>query len=574
MVDLKSAPFFLDDEALAWVESTWRSMSLEEKIGHLFISLNLHRDREHILKMVNEYHVGGIRWQGGTLEEVYEQNRFFQETSRIPVLIAANCEAGGSGAVREGTLVAMPAACGAAEGTQAARNMGYVSGVEASAIGCNITFSPISDLLLNWRNTIVNLRAFGKDPDRVLALCKAYMDGVRESGLACCAKHFPGDGSEERDQHLVMGCNDLSCEEWMDTYGRVYQGLIAHNVEAFMIGHICQPAWTRYFSPGVKDEDILPATLSPELLQGLLRGKLGFNGLIITDASHMAGIAAHFPRREQIPRAIAAGCDMFLFFNDPAEDIQYMLDGLRSGVLTEERLSDAVHRILGMKAHLGLHRLTFPDKAALSNVGCVAHHQLAAQAAEQSVTLVKDTQRLLPIDPQKRKRALLFFAQSAPVSPLDGTDPAKAVVIDELEQAGFHVTAMEDYYEMEMKQPSPFNRFRMMEKPRLEEFRQKYDVIFVFTNMKGYAQGNNVRVQWSASHSYETPWYVREVPTVFVSLSYTNQLYDLPMAQTYINAYAPTREAIRATVQKIIGAQPFVGRYDDNVWCGRWDTRC
>ena len=92
--------------------------------------------------------------------------------------------------------------------------------------------------------------------------------------------------------------------------------------------------------------------------------------------------------------------------------------------------------------------------------------------------------------------------------------------------------------------------------------------------MKGYAQGNNVRLQWSASHSYEMPWYVHEVPTVFASLSYTNQLYDLPMAKTYINAYAPTQEYIHATVQKIIGQEPFEGQTDDNVWCGRWDTRC
>ena len=574
MVNLKAAPFCLSDEDIAWVEKTWESMSLKEKVGQLFISLNLRRDIAHIRKMTQEYHVGGIRWQGGTLEEVYEQNRTFQETSRIPVLIAANCEAGGNGAVGEGTLVAMPAACGAAAGTRAAWDMGYVSGVEAKAIGCNISFSPVADLLLNWRNTIVNLRAFGKETDRVIELCKAYMDGIRENGIACCAKHFPGDGSEERDQHLVMGCNDLDCDTWMATYGKVYRELIEYGLEAVMVGHICQPAWTRHFSPDTRDEDILPASMCPELLQGLLRNELGFNGLVITDASHMAGMTAALPRKEQVPRAIAAGCDMFLFFNDPEEDIQFMLDGLENGILTEERLSDAVHRILGMKAHLGLHRLPFPDKALLRNVGCADHHLLAERAADMAVTLVKDTQHLLPIDPAVRKKAYLIFAQSAPVSNLDGTDKAKVIVIDELQKAGFDVTAAEDYYEMEMAHPSPFNRFRMMETPRLDDFRAKYDVVFVFTNMKGYAQGNNVRLQWSASHSFEMPWYVKEVPTVFVSLSYTNQLYDLPMAKTYINAYSATREYIHATVSKIVGQSAFAGNYDDNVWCGRWDTRC
>ena len=109
--------------------------------------------------------------------------------------------------------------------------------------------------------------------------------------------------------------------------------------------------------------------------------------------------------------------------------------------------------------------------------------------------------------------------------------------------------------------------------PTVEEFKEKYDVVFVFINMKGYAQENNVRLKYSAAHSNEMPWWVQEVPTVFVSLNYTNHLYDVPMAQTYINAYGATRECIHATVQKVIGNSQFKGSYNENVWCGRWDTR-
>ncbi len=574
MVNLKAAPFFLCDEEIAWVEELWNGMSLREKVGQLFIAMATRRDDEFVRQMTQKYHVGGVSWHGGTLDSVYAQNRALQQASRIPLLISANCESGGNGVVKEGTLVAMPAACGAANGIETARNMGYVGGVEAKAVGCNLSFSPVSDLLLNWRNTIVNLRAFGKDPERVVELCKAYIDGMRESGIACCTKHFPGDGSEERDQHLLMGCNDLSCDDWTASFGKVYSELISYDVEAMMVGHICQPAWTRFFRPDICDADILPASLSPELLQGLLRDKLNFNGLIITDASHMAGMTAALPRNEMVPLSIAAGCDMFLFFNDPDEDIQMMMNGLERGVLTEERLSDAVHRILGLKARLGLRHAAFPNQSELEKVGCPKHHDLAHRAAAESVTLVKDTQHLLPVNPKTRKRAYLIFAQSAPVSLPDGTDPAKKIVIESLENAGFAVTAAEDLYEMEMAQPSPFNRFRMMEKPRISDFKAQYDVVFVFTNMKGYAHVNNVRLQWSASHSFEMPWYVKEVPTVFVSLSYTNGLYDLPMAKTYINAYSDTREYIDAAVRKITGQEEFYGQFDENVWCGRWDTRC
>ena len=132
--------------------------------------------------------------------------------------------------------------------------------------------------------------------------------------------------------------------------------MIDHGVQSIMIGHIGAPELSRHFRPGIADKDILPATLAPELLQDLLRGELGFNGLILTDASQMIGLTQAMQRRDLVPATIAAGCDMFLFFRNPAEDFQYMLDGYKYGVITEQRLQDALRRILGLKAALGLHR--------------------------------------------------------------------------------------------------------------------------------------------------------------------------------------------------------------------------
>ena len=431
----------------------------------------------------------------------------------------------------------------------------------------------MSDVLLNWRNTIVNTRAFGDDVETIIRCCTSYMRGMAEKGIACCTKHFPGDGVEERDQHLVMGCNDLSVEQWDATFGRIYRELFQAGLESVMVGHICLPSYSRHFRPGIQDRDILPATLAPELLQDLLREKLGFNGLVLTDASHMAGLACAAPRSRQVPGAIAAGCDMFLFFNDPDEDFQYMLDGYNRGIITPERLHDALLRILGLKAKLGLHRQSFPPVEGLSVVGCEAHRQVASRCAEATITLVKDTQGLLPISPEQFPRVKLYFVESAPVSYLDGTDKAKAVVVEELERCGFAVTCNTDYYEMEAACPSPINRFRIIETEPVEVFKSKYDLALVVVNMKGYAQENNVRVKWSASHSNELPWFVHEVPTIGISLNYTNHLIDLPMLKTFINAYAPTRQYIRGAIEKIVGKSPFRGRCNDVVWCGRWDTR-
>ena len=573
MVNLKAKPFNLNEEQIEWVENTISSMSEDEKIGQLFINLTLQRDKESLDKLINEYHIGGARWQGGTLEEDYEQNKYFQENSRIPLLIAANCEAGGNGAVAEGTMIASGAACGADKTDSTVRAMAHVGAVEAEAVGCNWTFAPICDVVSNWRNTIVNTRAFGDDPKLVANRSLAYMEEMQKLGIACAAKHFPGDGSEERDQHLVMGCNDLSIEEWDKSYGYVYKTLIDAGLESVMVGHICQPAYSKKLRPGIKDSEIMPATLAPELLQDLLRGQLGFNGLILTDATHMAGLTSAADRKAAMPGVIAAGCDMILFFNDPSEDIEYVRAGIKNGIITEERLSDALHRILGLKAKLGLNKMEFQGKDGLAKVGCDEHHELAKKAADASITLVKDTQNILPINPKEKKKLRLYFIESAPVSLTNGIDKAKAKLIQELEQAGFQVDAPKDYYEYEIENPSPFNKFKMMGHANREEFKKNTDVVLFVVNMKGYAKDNNVRLSYSVGHSEEIPWFVKEVPTVAVSLNYTNHLYDIPMMKTFINAYGDTPEYLHALVEKLTGKSDFNGQANDLVWCGRWDTR-
>lgn len=574
MINLQEKPFYLEQEAIDWVKETLEHMTAEEKIGQLFIHLGRSTDEGYLRTMVEKYHIGGARYIETDPAKIFRQNQIFQKYSKVPMFVAVNGETGGNGLCRDGTFVATEAECEAAGDTEAAYMMGKVSGSEAQALGCNWNFAPMADIVFNWRNTIVNTRSFGNDPDVVLDMCRAYLKGSRESNVLSCVKHFPGDGVEERDQHLVMGINSLSCEEWDASFGKVYKGLIEDGLESVMAGHIALPSYSKRLCPGKEDKDILPATLAPELIEGLLRTELGFQGIVVTDASHMGGLLSAKPRSEQVPGAIAAGCDMFLFFHDPEEDFQYMLDGYKNGVITEERLNEAVTRILGMKAKLNLYKKRMPEVFDEQHVlGCEQHYRYADVIADKAVTLVKDTAELLPVNVKEKKRARLYFLESAPVSYLDGPDPAKEIVAEELEKAGFEVDVNESYYELEMKEMSRFNRYKVMDMPGSEEFKSKYDIVFVFVNMKGYAQENNVRLKYSAAHSNELPWWIREVPTVCVSLNYTNHLYDLPMMKTFINAYAPTRACIRAAVEKIAGKSEFKGKYNKNVWCGCWDTR-
>ena len=349
-VDLKAKPYHLSDEDIKWVTDTITGMTIEEKIGQLFVNMGSSRTEEYLTDMLNNYHIGAVRYNPGTAEEVYEQNKILQENSKIPLLIAANTEAGGNGACVDGTEVGLQVKIGATNDAKWAYEMGRVSGVEASAIGCNWSFAPIVDINRNWRNPIISNRCFSNDPDVVLEMSLAYMKGIQESGIAPAAKHFPGDGIDERDQHLSFAPNHLSCEEWDATFGKVYQGLIDAGLPSIMAGHIHQPAYSKFFNPELKDEDLLPATLSKELITDLLRGKLGFNGVVVTDASHMVAMTSAMKRSEMLPTSIAAGCDLFLFFNDPDEDFGYMMDGYKNGIITEERLEEALTRILGLKS--------------------------------------------------------------------------------------------------------------------------------------------------------------------------------------------------------------------------------
>jgi beta-N-acetylhexosaminidase len=566
LVDLKAKPFYLDDEAVDWVEKEISEMTAEEKIGHLFIGHFHDLNAEHAAEIIGKYHVGGARYKdsGSTSKEVYDFIKEIQSASKLPLLVAANCDNGGDGCCSDGTYIATAAAVEASGSEKVAYNAGYVSGREEQAVGVNWNFDPCVDILMNWRNTIVNTRAYGTDADTVLKYSTQYIKGLRQSNVASCVKHFPGDGTEERDQHLLLGVNELSVEEWDASFGKVYKKLIDDGLMSIMAGHIALPEYQKKLVPGLRYEDVLPATLAPELINGLLKGQLDFNGLVLTDASHMIGMAAAMKRRDYVPAAIAAGCDMFLFFNDEEEDFGFMMDGYRNGVITEERLHDALRRILGLKAAVNLHNLKkegklTPPEEGLEVVGCPEHIDMSMEAADQSISLVKDTWKQLPIKPATHKRIKLHILYGEQGGIYDAGRESAKIIKEELERAGFEVTLIDGNTRV---------------KGKTSDVAKNYDAAIVFSDIRGYAAENNYRIRWACPMSVDIPWYVYEVPTVFVSLNFTTHLTDVPMVKTYINAYKNTREAIRQTIQKIMGESEFRGtHFNEHVWCDKWETR-
>lgn len=578
MVDLSQAPFGLDSEAIDWVERTIASMNLDEKIGQLFINLNVSFDEKYLDRVVRRYGVGGIRFMGAGSATVQQHIRYAQSIAKVPLLVASNPEMGGAGSIDDGTLVTTHLGAGASPDPDDAYRLGLVGGRETAAIGCNWAFAPIVDIHRNWRNTVIGTRSFGNTADIVIERAKRYFDGLSESGSAAAMKHFPGDGVDERDQHVVTTYNTLGYDEWNETYGRVYREMIAHGVQSIMIGHIGAPELSKHFRPEMADADVLPATLAPELLQDLLRGELGFNGLILTDASMMIGMTQAMKRSDAVPAAIAAGCDMFLFFRDAEEDLAHLRAGIERGVVTQQRLHEALTRILGLKASLGLHATPrdelVPPVDALSIIGGEEHRAIAAEVSDRVITLVKDTQHSLPLSPSTHRRIRLYGI--AGQADFTGTDPSGYLDIarEELERVGFEVHVFKNALQRQAEGEEGVYFHTVMADEASGDYPEKYDAAIMFANVAGFAQEATIRIRWSTPMAAEIPWYVTEVPTVFVSLQQPNHLVDVPMVKTLVHSYAPTREAIRATVEKLIGASEFTGTFNDNVWCGEiWGTR-
>ncbi|SBW02196.1 Beta-N-acetylglucosaminidase/beta-glucosidase [uncultured Eubacteriales bacterium] len=563
MIDLKARPFYLDDEAITWVKDTLAGMTLEEKTGQLFCVLFKEGKPQEIEYVYSILSPGGCMYRVIPTACAIDATEEVRRRSAIPMLIAANLEKGGNGIVEEGTLVGSPMEIAATDDAEMAEKMAEACTREAGAVGANWAFAPIIDIDSNFRNPITNTRTFGSDPDRVARMGKAYVKRAQSLGFAASIKHFPGDGQDERDQHLVTSINDMDCETWMSTYGAAYRAGIEAGALTAMVGHIMQPAWTRRLNTGIKDEDIMPATLSAELMQGLLRGEMGFNGLICTDATTMAGYTLAMSRRRAVPESIARGADMFLFARNLEEDYGFMLDGVRNGVITSPRLDEAVTRILATKAALGLHKGQKPlDKAeAAKIVGCAQHQFWAEECADKAITMVKEQPGVLPITPQRYKR-ILFYTIEPPAGG-EGNYKVKAAcakVRDMLVAEGFVV---DDFV------PQPYGEGFTT---RYEDVVKQYDLILYVANLSTKSNQTVVRIEWKQPMGADCGHYVNDVPTVFVSLENPYHLLDFPRVKTYINCYSNNDHCLRQLVEKLVGRSAFKGTSPVDAFCGKWDA--
>lgn len=561
MIQYKENPFYLTEEQVQWVESTYDSMSLEEKIGQLFCPIVFTKEEKELKELVETKHIGGMLYREGPGEELRQSHKILQDASRIPLLTASNLEYGGNGSAIEGTYYGREMLAAATGDVERAYQLGKVSCSEGAAVGVNWSFAPVVDLDLNYHNPITNVRTFGSNLQTVIDMGKAYIRGAKEEGVATSVKHFPGDGVDERDQHLVTSVNALSCKEWNESYGKIYKEMIEAGTLTVMAAHIALPAYEEYFDQK-PCERIFPATLSENLLKKLLREQLGFNGLIVTDATPMVGFCSAMDRATAVPLSIENGCDMFLFNRNMEEDFRLMREGYEKGILSDARLEEAVKRILATKAAMHLPEKQekgqlVPDASALDILNCETYDRWAKECADEGVTLVKDIQKLLPIDPKKHKRVLLE---------LMGDFPSNKRVCEsfvrELEARGFEVTV----YEPE--------GFEVME-DSVESFKSRYDLIFYVGNIETASNKTVSRLNWHTMFGLgnNMPWMVHEMPALFVSVGNPYHLLDAPMIKTFVNGYCNSGYVIHAVVEKLCGDSEFKGKSPIDPFCGKLDLK-
>ena len=426
----RSAAKKLSPAANAWVESTMRKMTVDEKIGQLIFA-TYHGSftatdaaaYQQIMHDVNDLHVGGfinvtrMSPLGIVKSQAYPTavlTNQLQAKSKLPLLIGADFERGTAMRLDEGTSFPTAMALAAGGNSKDAYTMGKITALEARAVGIQWIYAPDADVNNNPGNPIINTRSFGEDPQRVAEFVSAFVRGVEENGGLATAKHFPGHGDTAADSHIDLPVIRADRDRLENLELVPFRAAIAAGAGSVMTGHLSIPA--------LEPDSNTPATLSHNILTGLLRDELGFQGLVVTDAMDMGGITVRYAPGEAAVRAVLAGADALLMPPVPDAAFEALQEALKSGRISKERLDASVRRILQAKARLGLHSNRLVDVNAISQkFGSVAWQKEAQEISDRGVTLLRDTPHRLPLDGTKPSRALLLALYADP-EPYPGED--------------------------------------------------------------------------------------------------------------------------------------------------------
>lgn len=515
------------DTSSDWVEHILAGMTLDQKIGQLLHPcIQPSASDEERIEMLGDIEPGGLFLFAGSRKELQEITTWFQGRSSVPLIISADLENGAGKVVEEATKFPALMSLGATGDEQLAFEMGRAAAVEGRSCGIHWSFGPVVDISANPLNPGTNTRSFGDDPDLISRLSKAMIQGMQENGLCATVKHFPGGGFDDRDSHICNTINPLRIDQWFALSGRMFQDAFDLGVWSVMVSHISLPTW----DPGdhVHMQFSPPATISRRIVTELLRKRMGFEGVIITDALDMGGVTSIGPFEEIIPRVIEAGCDMILF-SSVKRDFRIIKDSIKGGRLTEAHVEASVRRILSLKEILGLHEdQTNPP---LSKEDSEHFEDISRLIAEKALTLVIDRDSVLPLQLDKGARVLSYHVRGDPELNVNTFDNL-------LRERGVEV--------------AHFNEQDVGKLPNADEL-SEFDIVLISavfepswgTNLIRPG-GNYMRDVWALITSHHPR-------LAFVSYGSPYLYYEMPHLPLVVNAYSADLNTQKAVLRLLAG---------------------
>ncbi|MEJ2634074.1 MAG: glycoside hydrolase family 3 N-terminal domain-containing protein [Calditrichia bacterium] len=521
------------------VDQQLRSMSLEQKIGQMMVygyTPHFPNDEDgqfrHLERLVKNYHLGGlILWRGDpytaarTIEKI-------QSVSEIPLMIMADMEWGVTMRVNEGTTFLPNMAIGATNSEEYAYQMGKISAEEARAVGIHVNFAPVMDVNNNPDNIIINTRSYGEDPALVSKLGAAFIRGTQENGIIACAKHYPGHGDTDVDSHLGLPTIAASSERLNEVELVPFQAAVDAGVKMVMVAHITYSDF-----PQMEGR---PATLDPYFIKDVLRKKMGFKGLVVTDAMGMGGVVNNYWSGQAAVMAINAGIDLVLDSPNFEPTFKFVLQAARDGRISMDRINEAVRRILEAKQELGLEKKPVMNWQHFEKVFAKPENRAQSEdIADAAITLLRDEKNVIP-----------FKA--------DRLDSVLVVAITDREWSYTY----RDMLEREVSRRIPYVRSALIDprssaeeiKEIISEADSSQAVIAGLFITWGSYKGSVTMPDTTVKLLHEL--FSIEKPMAVVSYGSPYLIRQIPEVPTYLCAYATDHLAVRSSMKAVFGEIP------------------
>lgn len=527
------------------LRSTVARMSLEQKVGQLFTThvYGAHAHDEEWsatnqaeygvdtpAEVVEKYNLGGViyfAWSGNTdsPERIRDLSTSLQDVatdqpSGVPLHLAIDQETGIVARMLEPATVFPGAmALGATRDPSLAAEVFEVTGRELDAVGVNMNFAPVLDVNTNPQNPVIGVRSFGESPDLVADLGASAVSAMQDVGVSATMKHFPGHGDTDVDSHFGLPSVTYDRDTLMDVHVAPFAEAMEQGADAVMTAHMVVEAI---------DPD-MPATLSRDVLTGLLRDELGFEGLIVTDALEMGALAEFWDDDEIAVMALEAGADVLLMPGDMDQAYEGVLDAVRSGQISEKRVEESVMRILQTKYDRGLFRDPYPDPDALDIVGSDAHQAVAEEAGERAATLVANDAGLLPLDAGDLDSVLVTGWGVSTTAALGDLVAAKGPGVEVIQTGANPGSGTVD---------------------AVTDAAQGHDLVMVTTMSAAFAPAAGQQELVEALQASDTPVVVLAVRNPY-------DIASLPEVDTYLATYSWQRVSLRGAVEVAFGdAEP------------------